>query len=233
VDVTPDAESRPATPIPDGTALDAAALDGTAEGGVLGPGGPARPVSVLNVANLLTGLRLALVPVFLVCLFARGGHQTEWRLLATAVFAAAALTARFDGALARRHGLVTRFGMVADPIADKLLIGAALIGLSVLGELPWWVTVVIGARELGVTGLRFWVLRHGVIPASRGGKLKTLVQTLAIGVVLLPLAARVPGDPTDVVRRLLMGAAVVLTVVTGVDYALRALRLRVAAGRAR
>jgi CDP-diacylglycerol--glycerol-3-phosphate 3-phosphatidyltransferase len=142
------------------------------------------------------------------------------------VFAVAALTDRFDGEIARRRGLVTKFGTIADPIADKALIGAALIGLSALGDLPWWVTVVIAVRELGVTGLRFWVLRHGVIAASRGGKLKTLVQSLAIGFYVLPLTAMAPVPVVDWVRWWLMALAVALTLVTGGDYVLRALRLR-------
>ncbi|HEX4248189.1 MAG TPA: CDP-diacylglycerol--glycerol-3-phosphate 3-phosphatidyltransferase [Pseudonocardia sp.] len=182
--------------------------------------------SVLNIANLLTLLRLALVPVFVAFLLAEGGHQTGWRLAATGVFAVAALTDRFDGEIARRRGLVTRFGTIADPIADKALIGAALVGLSALGELSWWVTLVIAVRELGVTALRFWVLRHGVIAASRGGKLKTLVQSVAIGLYVFPLAAWAPNPLVDWLRWWLMGLAVALTVVTGADYVLRALRLR-------
>jgi len=181
---------------------------------------------LLNLANLLTLLRLALVPVFLACLLAHQGHQTEWRLVATGVFVVAALTDRFDGDIARRRGLVTRFGTIADPIADKALMGAALIGLSALGDLSWWVTGVIAVRELGVTALRFWVLRHGVIAASRGGKLKTLVQSLAIGLYVLPLTVLGPDAVVDWLRWWLMALAVALTVVTGGDYVLRALRLR-------
>jgi CDP-diacylglycerol---glycerol-3-phosphate 3-phosphatidyltransferase len=188
--------------------------------------GPSAEPALLNVANLLTMLRLALVPVFIAFLLAHDGHGTGWRLAATGVFAVAALTDRFDGEIARRRGLVTKFGTIADPIADKALIGAALIGLSALGDLSWWVTVVIAVRELGVTGLRFWVLRHGVIAASRGGKLKTLVQSLAIGLYVLPLTAVAPVPVVDQVRWWLMGLAVALTLVTGGDYVLRALRLR-------
>jgi CDP-diacylglycerol--glycerol-3-phosphate 3-phosphatidyltransferase len=180
---------------------------------------------------MLTLLRLALVPVFMLLLLAEGGHDTGWRLAATAVFVVAAMTDRFDGSIARHRGLVTRVGTIADPIADKALMGAALVGLSVLGDLSWWVTVVIAVRELGVTALRFWVLRHGVIAASRGGKLKTLTQTVAIGLYLLPVSAFGPDAVVVVVRWWLMALAVVLTVVTGVDYVLRALRLR-ARGRA-
>jgi CDP-diacylglycerol--glycerol-3-phosphate 3-phosphatidyltransferase len=130
---------------------------------------------VANIANVLTGVRLVLVPVFLAMLFVGDGHETFWRIAAFVVFAVAVITDRFDGALARSYGMVTEFGKLADPIADKALIGAALIGLSMIGDLPWWVTVVIMVREVGITALRFAVLRRGVIPASRGGKLKTLV----------------------------------------------------------
>jgi CDP-diacylglycerol---glycerol-3-phosphate 3-phosphatidyltransferase len=181
---------------------------------------PAIPrVGVANVANLLTGLRMVLVPVFLVALFVGDGHQTNWRLVAFAIFATAVITDRLDGALARTYDLVTEFGKLADPIADKALIGAALIGLSLLGDLPWWVTVVILARELGVTALRFAVLRDGVIPASRGGKLKTLVQAVAIGLFILPLSG-----VWHTGAWVVMWAAIVLTVVTGVDYVVSAVR---------
>ncbi|MFC9549410.1 CDP-diacylglycerol--glycerol-3-phosphate 3-phosphatidyltransferase [Rhodococcus sp. NPDC056960] len=178
-------------------------------------------VPLLNIANILTMLRIVLVPVFLVVLFAGDGLSTTWRLIATGVFAVAAITDRIDGQLARKYGLVTDFGKLADPIADKALIGAALVGLSILGDLPWWVTAVIAVRELGITLLRFAVLRHAVIPAGRGGKLKTLVQTVAIGFYLLPLPAGF-----EVVGWVLMGAAVLLTVVTGLDYVVQAVRLR-------
>jgi CDP-diacylglycerol--glycerol-3-phosphate 3-phosphatidyltransferase len=187
---------------------------------------PRTEAPLLNVANLLTLLRLVLVPVFLACLFVGGGHGVEWRLWAGLAFSVAALTDRFDGQLARRHGLVTRFGVIADPIADKALMGAALVGLSLLGDLAWWVTVVIAVRELVVTLLRFWVLRYGVIAASRGGKLKTLVQTVAIGLYVFPLGRWVPYPWVPQGRWWLMALAVVITVVTGCDYLLRALRLR-------
>ena len=137
---------------------------------------------------MLTALRLVLVPVFLLALFAGDGHETPAASSLSSIFAVAVITDRFDGPLARSHGMVTEFGTLADPIADKALMGAALIGLSMLGDLPWWVTVVILVREIGITVLRFAVLRHGVIPASRGGKLKTLVQAVAIGLFILPLS---------------------------------------------
>ncbi|GFG76371.1 CDP-diacylglycerol--glycerol-3-phosphate 3-phosphatidyltransferase [Mycobacterium botniense] len=174
---------------------------------------------ITNVANMLTGLRLALVPVFLAALFAGGGHETSSRTAAFVIFAAAVITDRLDGALARNYGMVTELGTLADPIADKILIGAALIGLSMLGDLPWWVTVLIVAREVAITVLRFAVLRRGVVPASWGGKLKTLVQAVAIGLFVLPVSGT-----WLVVATAVMVAAVVLTVVTGVDYVVSARR---------
>ncbi|GLP76143.1 CDP-diacylglycerol--glycerol-3-phosphate 3-phosphatidyltransferase [Mycobacterium antarcticum] len=172
-----------------------------------------------NVANVLTGLRIALVPVFLVALFVGDGHETQWRVIAFIIFAAAVITDRVDGAVARSYDMVTEFGKLADPIADKALIGAALVGLSILGDLPWWVTVVILVREIGVTVLRFAVIRGGVIPASRGGKLKTLVQAVAIGLFVLPL-----NDQWLTGAWVLMWAAIVLTVLTGADYVVSAVR---------
>jgi len=182
--------------------------------------GPVVPrVRVTNLANVLTLLRLVLVPVFLLVLFAGNGHETPSRIIAFVVFAVAVITDRFDGALARAYGMVTEFGTMADPIADKTLVGAALIGLSMLGDLHWWVTVVILTREVGITVLRFVMLRHGVIPASRGGKLKTLVQAVAIGLFVLPLSGT-----WLVTAWVVMAAAIVLTVVTGLDYVASAAR---------
>jgi CDP-diacylglycerol---glycerol-3-phosphate 3-phosphatidyltransferase len=185
------------------------------------------PVSAWNIANALTVLRLALVPVFLVLLFHGDGDDALWRVLAWVAFAVASVTDRVDGELARRRGIVTDFGMIADPIADKALIGAALVGLSMLGELPWWVTVVVLVREVGITLLRFFVIRHGVMPASRGGKVKTLLQAVGIGLLVLPL-----GGFLNDVALLIMYVAVVVTVVTGVDYVARAVRLRRTSARA-
>jgi CDP-diacylglycerol--glycerol-3-phosphate 3-phosphatidyltransferase len=184
-------------------------------------------VSAWNVANYLTVLRLALVPLFLVLLLGRDGTDDGWRIGAALVFALASYTDRIDGQIARSRGLVTSFGKLADPIADKALTGAALIGLSLLGELPWWVTVVVLVREIGVTLLRFVVIRHGVMPASRGGKLKTLLQGLAIGLYLLPLSGLAASTRAPV-----MALAVLVTVVTGVDYVVRAVTLRRTSARA-
>jgi len=182
---------------------------------------PVREVSLFNIANGLTTLRLVLVPVFAVLLLRGNGTDTGWRIAAAVVFALAVITDKYDGDIARARGLVTEFGKMADPIADKALMGTALVGLSLLAELPWWVTIVILVREIGVTLLRFWVIRYGVIPASRGGKAKTFAQSLAIWMYVLPL-----GGVLASVRWWLMGIALILTVATGVDYIFRAVRLR-------
>jgi CDP-diacylglycerol---glycerol-3-phosphate 3-phosphatidyltransferase len=178
----------------------------------------APPVGIVNVANILTVVRIFLIPVFVLCLV-HGG--TGWRLAAFAAFAGASVTDFLDGQLARKRGLVTDFGKIADPIADKALTGAALITLSALGELPGWVTVLILVREVGITALRFAVLRRGVIAASQGGKLKTLLQILAICLYVLPASLGLPA----VVKEVVMAAALVVTLVTGADYVVRAVRM--------
>src|SRR5262249_59580357 len=153
-------------------------------------------------------LSFALVRVFVLFLLADG---TASRIAAFVVFGVASAPDLLDGQLARRGGMITDFGKIADPIADKALTGSALITLSALGDLPWWVTGVIGVREVGVTALRFWVIRHGVIPASRGGKIKTVLQIVAIGLYILPVQL-------GWARSAVMAAAVAVTLVTGVDY---------------
>ncbi|TDB69595.1 CDP-diacylglycerol--glycerol-3-phosphate 3-phosphatidyltransferase [Micromonospora sp. KC723] len=178
-------------------------------------------VPVLNAANGLTLLRLMLVPVFAVSLVGSGMTHPGWRMAACLIFVVASATDLVDGWIARRFGLVTSVGKVADPIADKALTGAALVLLSWYDGLPWWVTVVILARELGITALRFWVIRHGVIAASRGGKAKTALQILAITWYVWPMPAALAA-----VGPWIMAAAVVVTVVTGFDYLVQALRLR-------
>ncbi|MFI8185878.1 CDP-diacylglycerol--glycerol-3-phosphate 3-phosphatidyltransferase [Actinacidiphila glaucinigra] len=185
------------------------------------PAAAVRGPSLWNIANVLTMVRLLLVPGFVMLLVHDDGHDPAWRSFAWAAFAIAMITDLFDGELARRYGLVTDFGKIADPIADKAIMGAALIGLSALGDLPWWVTAVILFRELGITLMRFWVIRWGVIPASRGGKLKTLTQGVAVGMYILVLTG-----PLATLRAVLMGAAVVLTVVTGLDYVRQAVVMR-------
>ncbi|MFE2376509.1 CDP-diacylglycerol--glycerol-3-phosphate 3-phosphatidyltransferase [Streptomyces sp. NPDC059398] len=177
--------------------------------------------SLWNVANLLTMVRLVLVPGFVLLLLHGGGYDPVWRAWAWAAFAVAMITDVFDGHLARTYNLVTDFGKIADPIADKAIMGAALVCLSYLGDLPWWVTGVILFRELGITLMRFWVIRHAVIPASRGGKIKTLAQGTAAGMYVLALTG-----PLATLRFWVMAVAVVLTVLTGLDYVQQAVTAR-------
>lgn len=190
---------------------------------------------IWNLPNILTMLRIALVPFFVWFLVADApglaAQNGPWRWAAVVAFAVAIYTDKLDGDIARSRGLVTDFGKIADPIADKLLIGSALVMLSLLGELPWWVTVLILVREWGVTALRFFVIRYGVIPASRGGKLKTVVQTAAIFLYVMPLAAIAPW--LGFVAFAVMMAALAITVWTGGEYVIEALKLRASGIRAR
>jgi CDP-diacylglycerol---glycerol-3-phosphate 3-phosphatidyltransferase len=180
-----------------------------------------RVVSLYNPANVLTAVRIVLVPVFLAMVVISDMSSTGWRIASCLIFCVASATDFVDGWIARRFHLVTSFGKVADPIADKALTGTALVLLSAYDRLPWWVTALILAREWGVTALRFWVIRYGIIPASRGGKVKTALQIAAIAWYLWPVPS-----PYDVVGPWLMGVAVAVTLITGVDYVLQALRLR-------
>lgn len=178
-----------------------------------------RRVSNWNVANGLTALRFVLVPLFGWLLLA-GDGRTGWRLAAAGAFVVAIITDRFDGELARRRGLITDVGKIADPIADKALIGTALVALSLLGELTWWATSIVLAREALITALRFLVIRRIVLPAGRGGKVKTALQAVAITMYLTPLPASF--RPVSVT---VMVVAVVLTVVTGLDYVVKVVRI--------
>jgi CDP-diacylglycerol---glycerol-3-phosphate 3-phosphatidyltransferase len=189
--------------------------------------GPDRQPPLVNVANALTVLRLGLVPVFVVLLVASELTEPGYRIAAALAFGVASFTDLADGWIARTFDQVTSFGKVADPIADKALTGTALVLLSGYDALPWWVTIVILVRELGVTLLRLWVLRYGVIPASRGGKVKTVLQVVAIAWYIWPFPAGIAS-----VGPWLMAAALGVTMVTGADYVVRALRLRRAALRA-
>lgn len=179
-----------------------------------------------NLPNALTVTRILLVPVYGWVLLLQGGEQPHLRWWAAGILLVATLTDRVDGDLARRRGLVTNFGKIADPIADKTLMGMAFVGLSVLGELPWWVTVVVLVREWGVTVLRFFVIRHGVMPAGRGGKVKTTLQFFGLLLFTLPLWSFPGPDHWVLAARIVVGLAVVVTVVTGADIAHKALRLR-------
>ncbi|MCI2240304.1 CDP-diacylglycerol--glycerol-3-phosphate 3-phosphatidyltransferase [Paenibacillus sp. TRM 82003] len=174
-----------------------------------------------HLPNALTVLRLLLVPLFVWFLAEDGGRDWRWRLAAAAVFAAASITDRYDGHLARRWGTVSDFGKVADPLADKALIGSALVVLSLQGRVPWWMTALILAREVLVTLLRFLLIRRGtILPADRGGKVKTVVQIAAVALFVLPLP-----DWAHWPSWLVMLAAVVLTLTSARGYFTAGLKL--------
>jgi CDP-diacylglycerol--glycerol-3-phosphate 3-phosphatidyltransferase len=175
------------------------------------------PASAGNVANIVTVARILLAPVFIYLLIVDAGDNGLFRWIAAALFLVAILTDAVDGFLARDRNLVTDQGKLLDPIADKVLIGGALVGLSILGELPWWVTIVILVREIGITVWRLVALRDHVIAAGILGKIKTWVQAIAIGFALVPFPSLF-GEWMNVVNFVLMSAAVVLTLVSGVEY---------------
>jgi CDP-diacylglycerol--glycerol-3-phosphate 3-phosphatidyltransferase len=181
-------------------------------------------VSNWNLPNVITVVRILLAPVFFWMLLADNGADDPLRYAAAALFIVAIATDGIDGHIARSRNQVTDLGKLLDPIADKVLTGAALVGLSILGELPWWVTAIILVREVGITIFRFAVLSDRVIPASRGGKLKTLAQSIAISLALVPFPALL-GDWFDWVNIVTMSIAFVLTVITGIDYLVQARRL--------
>lgn len=180
--------------------------------------------SPYNVPNALTVLRLILVPVFVWLLFAHP-DDLAWRLAATGVFIVAIITDAFDGYLARKHNIVTNFGKIWDPIADKALTGAAFLGLSILGELPWWVTIIILLREWGITWMRVAMLKYGVVMSAKsGGKLKTVLQSIAL-ILYLPGLSMMPVF-VQWLAMLTMAAAFILTVTSGVQYVRDAIALR-------
>lgn len=207
---------------------------GPPAGEAAGTPGPARvpAPSPWNLPNALTVLRILLVPVFGWLLLSEDGQSTGYRLAAFGVFVVAMITDSVDGDIARRKGLVTDFGKVSDPIADKALVGMGLVALSVIDLVPWWITVVILVREIGITAMRFLVIRHGVMPAGRGGKLKTGLQTAALSMLIFPLTVLPLAGLWQTMAFGLLVAALVVTVVTGVDYVTKARQLRRTSPRA-
>ena len=185
-------------------------------------------VSPWNIANIITMARIVLVPVFAWLLLAAGWlpiRSLTLRWWAVAIFVIAAFSDKLDGHLARSRGLITDLGKLLDPIADKALTGAAFVLLAwPLLEIPWWVPVVILVREFGITFMRMYLRRFAVLPAGRGGKLKTVFQTVAISLLLMPLG-RMPYWVTIIAWAFLAGA-IILTVLTGIDYAISGYELK-------
>lgn len=186
---------------------------------------------VRELPNVLTVSRLVAVPVMVACLLVDDGAQERWRWIAWLVFVFAAATDALDGYLARRWEVVSSFGKLADPLADKALVLGALVVLAAQSEIPWWPLIVIGMREAAVTIGRLAVAKDVVIPASAGGKLKTALQVLAIFMLLLPTHAAW----VDMVGWWVLVVSVIIAVVTGIDYAWRirtvAIRHRVTKAR--
>lgn len=177
---------------------------------------PASTPSNLNLPNVLTSLRILFIPVFAWLVLKGDDQHTTWMWWSFGVFAALMFTDKLDGDIARARGQITDFGKIADPIADKALMAAALICLNITGALPVWITVVILVREFGITFWRMYMLRRGlVVPASKGGKVKTVLQSLAVALYLVPFPSWM-----DIPTLLVMLAAVAVTVVTGVQYLL-------------
>jgi CDP-diacylglycerol---glycerol-3-phosphate 3-phosphatidyltransferase len=197
--------------------------DGVFAGRVVSRGDGA--ASIANIANIVTVARILLAPLFIWMLLADDGAYEALRYLAAALFVFAIVTDTVDGRLARGRNLITDLGIILDPIADKILIGGALVALSILGELPWWVTIAILVREFGITIFRFAVLSRVVVPASRGGKLKTVVQAVAIALFLVA-PWTILGSWAGWFSWIVMGVAIALTLYTGLEYLWQAWRLR-------
>ncbi len=188
----------------------------------------AAPPSNLNIANALTVLRIIGVPVFGWLLLSEGGEDVGFRIWAFVAFVLLMITDRIDGDIARSRGLVTNFGKLADPIADKALTGMAFVGLSIIGVLWWWVTIVLLIREWGITLMRFVIKKYGVMPASQGGRIKTTLQAVAIGGYLLPFEIwdNTFGSVMRWATHVAMGAALAVTLVTAVQYVRDAIVMR-------
>ncbi|WP_457205925.1 CDP-diacylglycerol--glycerol-3-phosphate 3-phosphatidyltransferase [Nocardioides sp. P5_C9_2] len=188
-----------------------------------------RTVSNWNVPNALTTLRIVMVPFFGWALLQDGGDSPTWRWVAFAIFAVAMITDKIDGDIARKHDLVTDFGKIADPIADKAITGMAFIGLSIVGDIWWWVTIVVLLREWSVTALRLSVLKDVVLAASRSGKIKTTLQGVALAGLLLPLphgdahggafdSWGVPGEVLFYAFQVVLAGAVAMTMWSGYEF---------------
>jgi CDP-diacylglycerol--glycerol-3-phosphate 3-phosphatidyltransferase len=187
-------------------------------------------VSNFNIANVLTVLRIAMVPLFGWALLHDGGDSATWRWIAFAIFAVAMITDKIDGDLARKHNLITDFGKIADPIADKAITGMAFIGLSIVGDIWWWVTIVVLLREWSVTLLRLSILKDVVIAAAQSGKIKTVLQALALAGLTWPLPhgdahggafdfwPEPMGEVLFYVSQVMLAAAVAMTMWSGWEF---------------
>jgi CDP-diacylglycerol--glycerol-3-phosphate 3-phosphatidyltransferase len=188
-------------------------------------------VSNWNVPNILTTLRIVMVPFFGFALLQDGGDSITWRLVAFGLFVVAMITDKIDGDIARKHNLVTNFGKIADPIADKAITGMAFIGLSLTGDIWWWVTILVLVREWSVTLLRLSIMKNVVIAAATSGKIKTVLQAVALSGLCLPLrqvdgALDVPGEVLFYASQAVLLAAVAMTLWSGYEFFRDAYRQR-------
>lgn len=167
----------------------------------------------MNLPNALTVARILALPFCAWALFKSGGNDPTWQLIAWCMFFIVGMTDVLDGRIARKRNQISSFGILLDPIADKAFIATALIGLSLLEKMPWWVTIVILAREIGITILRFAVIKRGIIAASKGGKIKSLLQNFSVGFYMLPLPQYL-----YMPRDILLGIAIILTLTSGYEY---------------
>lgn len=190
------------------------------------------PVSNWNAPNIITGVRILATPFFVWLLLA-GADDTWLRWAATLFFVVAITTDAIDGHIARSRGLITDLGKLLDPIADKALTGAALVSLAIIHELPWWVLIVVLVREIGITIHRLMIVSDVVVAADWMGKLKTVAQSVAITLALMPLAGfgGAIGTVATWVNIVTMTIAVLLTIASGIDYVIAFVRGRGAATR--
>jgi CDP-diacylglycerol--glycerol-3-phosphate 3-phosphatidyltransferase len=176
-------------------------------------------VKDLNLPNALTIFRILALPFCAYALFKNGGEDDSWRIIAFTLFFIVGLSDILDGKIARSRNQITEFGKLLDPIADKAMLATASIGASILGMLSWWVTAIFLIREVAVTTLRFAVIKKGVIPASKGAKVKTFFQSFGVGFYILPLPSYL-----NLPRDIFMAVAIYLTISTGVTYFRKALK---------
>jgi CDP-diacylglycerol--glycerol-3-phosphate 3-phosphatidyltransferase len=163
--------------------------------------------------NTLTVARILLIPIGVYTLFYDGGDNSKYQLISYAIFFTLGMTDIVDGRWARHSNKITPLGTFLDPVADKALIGAAMISLSILDRFPWWITILILTREIGITLFRLLVIKNGVIPASKGGKIKTLMQNFGVGFFILPLPAWL-----DWFKYGFISVAIILTITSAYDY---------------
>ena len=173
----------------------------------------------LNLPNTLTIFRILALPFCAYALFKNGGEDDSWRIIAFTLFFIVGLSDILDGKIARSRNQITEFGKLLDPIADKAMLATASISASLLGMLSWWVTAIFLIREIAVTILRFAVIKKGVIPASKGAKVKTFFQSFGVGFYILPLPSYL-----NLPRDIFMAVAIYLTISTGVTYFRKALK---------